>query len=458
MVLVFLAILIAPRGALADALAPGPTAGALATAPSALDAMPAAAPPGPVAAPESVALSPKAAQATSSLTTAEPFTELKLNPFQKVYTTALIDSIMAATCLLLATASGGAAIVMAIRWHMPRDGRRIPSQNALEREAAYASIFAITPKWNSMNAFAIAGAIAWIVFEGSLLLAGSSFSKKLEFDRPLELVAVSELVNLQQSIQVPVDAQSPPYRHVRWQAADGDVDAKLVIERFWNLVPLAKKIQAESDKLFEIIPSNYVAMWTLSDEIDELIVVAKANQTFTIGYATYAYLKDGGGDSISYVRWSGTKDQQLSLFRSFFIDSKNCTEKQRFPGPDYFDESEIIADCTEWLGALDDARAVGILVLESAEVLMDHVDLNVTDREGGFAASFPDRQDAALFGKSVRVGTVSVARLNLLSSAIVGALGILVYLAISNVDQFDATATVLEKHDAVKTAYGEVVE
>jgi hypothetical protein len=98
------------------------------------------------------------------------------------------------------------------------------------------------------------------------------------------------------------------------------------------------------------------------------------------------------------------------------------------------------------------------LIKRQSQVLFDHVDLRVADREGGFAASFTSYgatslMESQLRGKTGTFGEIDVPRLNIAGSAIVGSIAVLIFIVVSCIRGFNATEAVVEHYDALKAMH-----
>jgi hypothetical protein len=99
-----------------------------------------------------------------------------------------------------------------------------------------------------------------------------------------------------------------------------------------------------------------------------------------------------------------------------------------------------------------------VFIKPLSQVLLDHVDLHVADRDSGFPESFTRTQkihpiDDKLAGKSVIVGRIDVPRLNIVGSAIAGGIAVIVFIVVSRMPDFDTTEAVIEHYDTLKAMY-----
>jgi hypothetical protein len=105
-----------------------------------------------------------------------------------------------------------------------------------------------------------------------------------------------------------------------------------------------------------------------------------------------------------------------------------------------------------------DINSTAELITPLSRVLLDHVDLRTTDREGGFAASFPDDEDniskeSPLRAKSVTVCIAEVPRLGVVGSAVAGVVAIFFYCWISRMPDYDATEAAVKHYNSVKAMH-----
>jgi hypothetical protein len=381
--------------------------------------------------------------------------------------------------LLPVSAAAGLVIVKAFRWRHRRG--YMPPRSALQREAAYASILA-RPTFERVAAWAALGVLLWILAEGFLLLAPSSLPKKMKFDEPLEHVVVERVVNFVQEGRPSnqqeekkkdkntVKLQYSPCQRVQWKAGGMKVEADLVIERCWAATPVDPVtrdvlIRLRRDTYANITETTF-SLWAFHPSNDhpfEVVVLFKGyDEPVALSAYTTAWIS--GTDGYRYVRWPDKVTPQMWQMVPFYermFDDLECVEHLTS------DEASDSSPLTELdLEAVRVFRTCPNLKINSAaelfilvsQVLLDHVDLQIVDREGGFAASFITfgdnvPEESPLFSKRVTIGEIEVPRLNIVSSGIAGCIAVIVFMVVSRIPDFDATEAVLEHYDVLKAVY-----
>jgi hypothetical protein len=376
-----------------------------------------------------------------------------------------VDPILSAVFLLSASAFFGALIVKIMRWHHRRG--HMPTRGGLEREAAYGGIFATRPQLKRITIWAALGALLWAFCEGVLLLGTSSFPNSVTFSKQLENVVVNETVNLVPEGVIEKGAKfssiNSPCQRVKWTTADSPVDEILILQRCWTFYPLSSEQQKEFASNQNGLPADVtILFWVPPETPYEVVFVANANSTFSLVAFTTAYF--AGKDDSAFVRWpddNGAHVKQLVPFVQNVLTQLGCTEAQKPSSVDAQDSLFVfvIVSCKNL--STDTTDLLAEVAFEIGSLLLNHVDLHEVPQGdgGGFKSSFPAKGEDALpqgspfDKKSVKVGEVDRPLFNVVTCAILCAIGVLGYLILSWIPQFDATQAVLDHYDAVKQTY-----
>jgi hypothetical protein len=181
-------------------------------------------------------------------------------------------------------------------------------------------------------------------------------------------------------------------------------------------------------------------------------------ELLVLGESTTAWI--AGTDEFRFVKWprkAKAQIWQLVPFYECMFDDYGC---KRFAASDeatgkfndgssleavrVFRECPFINDPTEFITPL-------------SQVLLDHVDLRTADGDGGFVASFTSIEEplvgSKLAGNSVQVGHIDVPQLNIVGSAIVCGIAVIVFIAVSRMPDFDSIEAVIEHHDTLKAVF-----
>jgi hypothetical protein len=388
-----------------------------------------------------------------------------------------LDSLLTSFLLLPVSAAAGLLVAKAVRWYHQPGG--MPPRSALQREAAYET-FLVRPSAARVDIRAVGGILLWMAAEAFLLLAPASYDKKVPFDQPLEHVVVDTLVNFEQEGRAysrrersTERVQQSPCQRVTWNVGDIRVEADLIVERCWYPVPLGTKdrsiVHALIERSLVQVTNSTFLLWvfeaTDTYPIERLWLAKGTEDPIALEAYTTAWLH--GKDEKQYIRWPGKSKAQLWQMVPFYermfddygckrsIESDEASLTFRLYGSDLDYVAEVVRifnDCPNIEDAFEFLRPL-------SQVLLDHVDLRIAAQEGGFAASFaPDWgttpiEESSLGGETITVGRISVPRLNLLSSAIVGSIAVLIYFVVSRMPDFDATEAVIEHYDALKAMY-----
>jgi hypothetical protein len=423
---------------------------------------------------------------------AERFTDVRLGALQRVYCSRLCDSVLSAVLLLPASA----AVAVIISWllraqlHFPRsvDGgcaggcarvaryggmctqprstltcdwartlshsatcaRRMPPRKALEREAAYASLF-VKPSLRRVTCAGAAATCLWALCQGGLLLATAGHEKAVTFKQPLEVVIVGTQVNLERRpayLEEGALQFKTPCRTVSWTTEQENVLTTLFFDRMLVIAPLT----ANEKDMWTTVAAGFepgtVSLIVYTVTGMEMLVVVANGEVQVGAYYTQAAIKS--------VRGAGLlkEVQDVAPFVPFFNDVLNqtfaCTPlaaKCNLGHGFGVGVTTAVYQCPELQGELAASRAFA----SASDVMLDHVDVRVADGGGGFAASFADSN--VQWGTSVEVGTVFVPRLNVLGAAIVGVCGALLYQVLSHLPRFDCTEAVLESYESMLQQY-----
>jgi hypothetical protein len=372
--------------------------------------------------------------------------------------------------LLPVSAAAGLVIVKILRWRHRRG--HMPPRSALQREAAYASILA-RPTFERVAAWAAIGVLLWICAEGFLLLAPSSLPKKMKFDKALEHVVVETVVNFAQEVEESNQQnknretlQNSPCQRLLWTVDDIKVEADVTVERCWTAYPLDAQLRNDFNLLREVSFSNITEattiLWALQPTNSvsiELLVLFKGFDD-PIALVAYTTAWVSGTNLHRFVRWPNKGKPQVWQMVPFYeriFDALGCEElvpsatvSDSSPTGD-FDAVSVSRTCSN-------ASSADIMFGPLPQVLLDHVDLQVVDREGGFAASFTTDEDTApkespLYSNKITIGEIEVPRVNIVSSAIAGGIAVIVFIVASRIPDFDATEAVLEHYDVLKAVY-----
>ena len=208
------------------------------------------------------------------------------------------DGLLSAVLLLPASAAAGVIIVRMLRW----GHQAVPTRGALEREAAYAGFLSEIPHSCSSRKMAIAlvATVVWALAEATLIWGASNYKKEMHFEKALRIVTADTPVNIVS--ETPQGSNQTPCRRVQWKAGDPededldlleDVEADLVIERCWSVVPLRPN-ETEALASASAPPTgDTVAIALQLDDLPDarMFVMRADNDTIVVNYETKVYFK-----------------------------------------------------------------------------------------------------------------------------------------------------------------------
>jgi hypothetical protein len=373
-----------------------------------------------------------------------------------------VDPILSALFLVPASAFFGALIVKIMRWHHRRG--HMPTRDGLEREAAYGGIFATRPQLKRITIWAALGALLWAFCEGVLLFGTSSFSNSVTFSKQLENVVVNETVNLVQEGEIAKGAKSKSTDSL-CQRVKSSVDEILILQRCWTFFQLSSEDQKKFTSNQNGLPAAAdvtITFWITPETPLDAVVVTNANSAFGVIAFTTAYF--AGTEDSALVRWpddNGAHLKQLVPFVKNVLTQLGCAEAVKPSSVDDPNNLLVIVRGSCKNLSIDTTNLLAEVALAIGPLLLNHVDLHevAQGNGGGFKSSFPAKgefalpQGSSLNQNAVKVGKVDRPLFNVVTCAILCVIGVLGYLILSWIPQFDATQAVLDHYDTVKQSY-----
>jgi hypothetical protein len=251
---------------------------------------------------------------------------------------------------------------------------------------------------------------------------------------------------------------------VQWEAARSLVQARLIVEKCVTLYPLSPDEHDGWLHFTDELTANgtIITLWIYSPtdtQPEQQILVSRGKEEIIVLTAS-TVARILGTNEYRRLRWPDNVKEQMFHWVPFFermFDDEGCVEEQP-SAQALFNTGEAVArltrSCPHFGSALE-------LIIPVSQVLLDHLDLRIADCKGGFGASFIPPTDgnedqSRLTSSTVEVGTIDVPRVNIVSSAIAGAIAAIIYLVVSRMPHFNATEAVLENYDAVKATHEQI--
>jgi hypothetical protein len=368
------------------------------------------------------------------------FSALRTGAFQRVYISEDTDAVGIAACLLMASAAVGAACFRLTRWHC---SRHMPSVGTVEREREYQLLGMSRPRALRPWAIALAATLIWVLGEGALFFISQPAQRPLQFAQALEHVVVDTPRNLVPSI---ISACT----EVRWSSGRADVKQRVRIARcvqrqssllhqssdvtkfevlqFVNQTILMLPKRSHTDNETDWLATTKVYSFDRAEWFD----LQNVHDVNALGQAFAAALE---ATACSLASVQPTTSVDPSFVTGYNGKYSYAAWRLMCSGEQAIASTSALRDV--WLGQIDlgvssvqDDRGFGMTVLQNSK-----------------AAAALDRADSLPVGgglpASVEIGTVKVARVNLVSAAIIAFVGIVCYFAVTLLPDQESAAALL---------------